>query len=302
MRWIGIATIVLTACGPRIVVDENGGTADNGGTSESGAPEPGTSGDDGSSVTTNADTTGVVPDPATSAGTTDTASTVGDSTALEPDLPCPNLEDESARCIFLVDSSVYVVGMDSGQWCPVVTASDPIDATTIAWEFESMYLCNGADDHTVASVDLITGAVTRTENACQTVVDVWADLLVEPYGPGPWRRYQSFEDVPNETEHDILDIDPQATRFTTHGDILYGAWHSTSSVELWDLDEDLLFAVLPLEGHDGWVHGLGVVDSRLFVLTGEAGVTILVFDDNTGEQIGEVPLDGIPYAQGLSCL
>jgi hypothetical protein len=297
MRW-WFAFVVVAGCGPRIVVDEDGNT---GSSSTSDTPSPTTSDDDASNDTSGGDgTTGMLPDPVTSADTTAIPSTAGDSTGDEPDLPCPELEDESARCIFLLDSSVYVVGMDSGLACEVVNASHPIRATSIVWDFESIYLCNADDDNTLASVDLVTGEVTRTDRPCRSVVDVSGSLLVEPDAPEPWRLYQSFEDVLTETEYDILDINPQATRFTGFAGLLYGAWHSTNSVERWDLDNDVLIDVLTLQDYDDWVHGLAVVGARLFVLAGN-GDTILVFDDDTGEREGEVLLDGISSAQGLAC-
>ena len=58
--------------------------------------------------------------------------------------------------------------------------------------------------------------------------------------------------------------------------------------------------MLALEEFDDWVQGLGVVGTRLFILAG-GGNTILEFAYDSGQRIGEFPLEGIPYAQGLAC-
>ncbi len=101
------------------------------------------------------------------------------------------------------------------------------------------------------------------------------------------------------------------TRYQALGDQVYGAWHSTDEIVVRDLRSDADVDVIPLEGFDTWVWGLGVTDQFLHVIDDGRGAhntdgvhEISRFDRATGERVSSVRLrrpGAAFFPSGLYC-
>jgi len=87
-------------------------------------------------------------------------------------------------------------------------------------------------------------------------------------------------------------------RFTIHAGVLYRSWHSTNTIERYELHSGTTLEPILLDGYDGWILGLSVTgDGRLFVPGDLWGSTVWVFDATSGAVEGVVapstPVEGI---------
>jgi hypothetical protein len=289
MRWVLVSLIV--GCGPAVVLDD----ADEGGTSTSSPPSGSTGGEEEGPPG--------MPDRTTSGRGSDESSG-GDSSSTGEPIPesnaCPELHPESVRCLFLSTAGVSMVGMDTGTTCTVLSPIR-LDASSLVWRGDELFLCNydGNSRAPLTRVDLVTGETTESDVPCQAVAEYEGGFLVLGSPANPLRYYASFDDVLAQSVTAEIEVEPFASRITTRSERLYGAWHSTNFLEVWDVPTATLVEELPLQGHDDWVMGLSVVDARLFLLARDE--MIVEFDVSTGDRVAELPLAGYTRTTGLAC-
>jgi hypothetical protein len=70
---------------------------------------------------------------------------------------------------------------------------------------------------------------------------------------------------------------------------LYGAWHSTDTVIVADLDTGNTLPPLLLDGYNGWINGMAVLDGTLLV-SAWPPTQLLRFDLVSGAQVPGPPL------------
>jgi hypothetical protein len=218
---------------------------------------------------------------------------------------CPKQTAESAWCVTTEHGEVRAIGLDSFTTCGTDAWLDGgSPGTSIAVAGGDLYAC-GAD---AILTRLALDGSEDPDHAfywCESLAYDDGHLMTvhsyrfstEQYGWrwGSWENAQCGA-IPPDTALGPL---PGATLAASDG-ILYSAWHSGSDVDMLDpQDGGAWLGSIALEGYDGWIHGLSVVDELLVVL--ERGDAVRVHDRTTGELLrrGEIS-DSASYV-GLAC-
>lgn len=218
------------------------------------------------------------------------------STTEVPDA-CGDALSDSTFCM-MSGGETRIVGLDSGASCSVAPygvagALSP----NVAWLGNWVYACAGSDGQLVR-MSLADGTVERSFTYCEAMAAHGEDLVV--FDSGGTRVARSWTDV-RCGDFDELPGSYRNSRFGISGDTLYTAWHSTDTVDVWDLGSGESLYSVTLAGHDGWVDGLDATpDGRLIVNATVRMGRVLVFDDETGTLVDELAVgDG---SAGLHCV
>jgi len=122
---------------------------------------------------------------------------------------------------------------------------------------------------------------------------------------GGYCEYASFDALQEGWPVHHANGDYLASRLAVEDGQVYGAWHSTSEIEVYDRLTGALLRTVPLEGWDGWVWGIGVHDGLIHLLDGDfSEPRVARFDGETGELLAEVVLENLDYDHkptGLWC-
>ncbi len=221
-----------------------------------------------------------------------------------PEARCPQVTSQSVYCLTTTANDIAVVGLDDGQFCNVAPNTLQSDPHSIAWLGDSLYHCQSSTK-TVTRVHLDDGSVERTSLLCEDGVTAVQDkLLVTPdhyVGSHPSWLFDSWDDLVCEQDAHPLPLDVGVHRVTSTGDVVVTAWHSTESVDLYDVRTGTHYRTQPLWYHDGWIHGMSVVNrDRLILSTSDGGDQLKVFGLQTGIQRMAVPVTTRP--NGLHCI
>ena len=250
--------------------------------------------------------------------TTVPAATVPDATLSIAPLagglaPPASLAGESSYCWFLVNDEaleLFVVGMDSGSIEPVdVFTGDSIhDVFALAYTGTSLVSVGHSG---WSELDLASRTVRHVSNedfrrGLGALED--GQLLLAPL-EGPLEVYPDLAALEAGTPASTLpEPGGDFERIQIEGDLLYGAWHSTNSVEIVDLASGATVRSLELEDYDTWVSGLGVAGGMIHLLddgrsgehpTGDRWISR--FDELSGDMVNEVDLGSLPHPVGLYC-
>lgn len=223
---------------------------------------------------------------------------------------CPDAAVESAACLTIVDGGLAVVGVDSGTVCPLGARQDPVSpdpsGASVGWLGEVLYQCTYGEG--LVRIDLRTGARERLEMPCEAVTDDDGTLLVAPGFQGGITDFGAVYRVNGyrglvSGEATRLAVQTWNSRFTTHGGLLYSAWHSTDTIDVHDVATGEAVRQVALAGYDGWIFGLDVTDDgRLFVAgMDDDGTLLMIFDSWSGARLGEHRLGRYWGASGLAC-
>lgn len=241
-------------------------------------------------------------------------------------VPPAEIAQESSWCWFLapVDSfrpggdgmGLYVAGMDSATIVETRRFDGPtFSSLGIAYTGTTLVAGQGR----WYELDLATGDVRQgRRNSVEGAV-----AAVGVYDPNAGRTTLELVGLLDAglgifPSFDALDLDrPRArvmlsgfTRLQVDGTTLYGAWHSTHELEVFDLrDLGADPRIIPLEGFDTWVNGIGVAGGMIHVLDGGrqlpgARTQRLARFDGDGRALSEVriPSDALGAgASGLWC-
>ncbi len=229
------------------------------------------------------------------------------------DSGCEAVAEESSYCFTMSRGEIQVVGLDSGELCPIVATDaplpeDPFSSINIARLGADIYLCT-ADG--ILRISIADGNWEIAGAPCNAVTSYDGGLMVDRWW-FEWIVNQSFEPTL------IWYPDYAAARqgiyeraFGTHLGVLgaiaahrnqiYSAWHSASSIDVDSLTENAPLGVLTLEGFDDWIGGLALTeDARLVLIGGITDSSIIVFDANDGRSLQRHEL-GASIA-GLACV
>jgi hypothetical protein len=298
-----LVVVLVGGCGPRVVLDEDDGSegGDEAGTSAASTSSGSSESSDDSGA---ADDRGDFPppDPGTSTGSpgADESTGVGDSGTIEL---CPEIEAESVYCLSSSFTAWFLIGADTGMSCAIDLPLFDIDTHSIAWLGDDVFACprDGSGNSALTRIRMLDGSIDAADVACEAVAGYHGGLLVLPsVATGPLNVYDSFDAAVSGAPSMAIDVDPFASRMTVSGDRLFAAWHSTAELEVWDLGTQSQLESVPLEGHDGWVNGIAVVDNRLFLVTSSPADTFIEFDATTGARVTEYPVVAA-HPSGLAC-
>jgi hypothetical protein len=233
-----------------------------------------------------------------------------------PQVEFPGCEDvaaESHYCLTLAGGEITMIGLDSGQSCPV-TATDapitdfPLVSGSIAWLDDDLYVCGEGG---LIRISLRDGTWEAGGRPCDAVaryhdgllVNRWLASVIDPEGGSgfspPLAWYPDFQAVLSDAAERTFSLGSFSETVTVQGEKLYTAWHAGISIGVGDLSNDEDLGVLTLEDYDGWMLGMSVTDDGYLVLSGDPwGAVVYVFDAYDGRLVKK--LDA--FASGLACV
>ena len=232
---------------------------------------------------------------------------------------CAAITTESHYCLTLAadfeneDWRLALLGLDSGTICPVQPLDASLgfsDASSLGWRGEVAYVCAYDNDQDLVRISLRDGSWERGNLSCQAVTGDERGLLVQRSPGDPeldildWFRVFAFESYSALRAHDYgptYDL-PTTSRIAVQGDRIYGAWHSTDTIDVVDRTSGAALGPITLEGYDDWVMGLDVtVDAWLTIANWKSGEeSVTVFDARNGSRLREVTVPGM--ISGLACV
>jgi hypothetical protein len=237
----------------------------------------------------------------------------GDETLAREEVRFPGCEAVMAErqyCLTTSDGSIALLGLDSGRVCPLMETTallSSADTHSIAWRGEVLYACT---EDGLVRISLRDGASEAVQLPCEAVADADGELLVmasfrdplafDAASSGAVWAYPDYLALLGGTIDRMYELS-SSTRMTASRDRLFGAWHSTDTVEVRELPSGGTLDPLHLEGYDDWILGMAATDDGELVVSGpDWGRTVVVFDARTGRRLRELVLDR--PAHGLSCV
>ncbi|MEN0065309.1 MAG: hypothetical protein AAGA48_24400 [Myxococcota bacterium] len=272
------------------------------------------------------------PDPVLPAGTGSTfpeTTTTPEDTGLVADtggpnipgtgllIPPPSIATESSWCFTIApigrELGIFVVGMDSGT-IEEFGRYGQIGSSNIR---TGGFAYNGRDELVISEsrmgfyvVDLDLQTHTYTSSAAALDSVTFYDHQYLTYDINrQGHRYSTSADVVADNISDFVPETGWFTRSQVRGNLVFGAWHATDAIEVWDVATGQEEPTIFLEDYDTWVWGIGISGTYLHVL--DDGREILPtwtprlarFDMN-GAAVNYVHLDGVNWddePKGLWC-
>lgn len=177
------------------------------------------------------------------------------------------------------------------------------DVHGLAWDGHA--LVSSGEEQSVARIDPLTGVVERPDTDLVNVL-TWGDrLLVER--DGAWAAHPDWDAALAGTDAET--VEPLFDeRFALRGDYAWTSQPDGDKMKVWHVPTGV-FGELYLDGFDGTIWGLSIVDSALYLLndgrqeTGkDYNAQLFRFDADTGQQQGKLDLGVIGFApRGLVC-
>lgn len=194
-----------------------------------------------------------------------------ESSKLDP-FDCGAVMTQSAYCLTHEGSALMFQGLDDGAVC-TLTAYPPGSvglATTLALFDDSVVQCV-ADEVRIFTIS--TQSLDATGIPCVSLARYDDGVVVLPsVWDSPIEFVQTvitYASVDDLREHVIDEIHPiddlYASRIAMSEDTIYAAWHSTDRIHRFDLHSGEDLGDIVLEGHDGWILGMSVVDETIYV-------------------------------------
>ena len=236
---------------------------------------------------------------------------VGCASAPGGPVGLPGVLAEDAVCLSIESGptpTVVAMGLDSQKVIPVRELPSGLDVSgvdSLGFEGRHLYWCN--QRLAVSRVDLVSGEMESATLPCEAVADIDGGVLVMP-SDGGWLRWYDTWAAVRADQPEIIRVNYHASRLGRQGGDILTAWHSTGELERFDADSGQFKGNVKLEDYDGWVHGLGGVGERIFVLhPGRVGVT--EFDqygvaefDRAGNSVFSYALEAGQTYEGLVCV
>ena len=251
---------------------------------------------------------------------------VGDESVARTIVPlsgCDSVTAETRYCLTLVraegsdETNLAVLGLDSGQLCDLFEVPQSIgtdgnpnsigddgNAGSIGWRGEIVYVCTEGG---LFRLSLRDGGAELLPVSCQAVaandgaifvMRSFADASPE-HLPGEVRAYASYEDLRAARADSVYGL-PVNSRLTASDDRLYGAWHSTNTIDSVDVATGAHLDPIVLDSYDDWVNGFSVAGEDLVVNKFVGGNAVTIFDASTGARTGA--LSPARSLNGLACV
>ncbi len=223
---------------------------------------------------------------------------------------CEEVTGESQYCLTGAGGSLALLGIDSGTVCALASAPavwlSPL-SITLAWRGEAAYSCIYGGG--LVRVSLRDGSVQYAQMPCGGVaIDDAGRLLIslsaadDPYGfEQQLYAFDSWADALAGRGTALPGRFSLLERFTVRNGTLYTAWHSTDTIDRFDLASGAVLEPLHLDRYDGWILGMSVTgDGRLLIPGDTWGDTVWVFDATTG--VAEGIVEPATSVSGLACV
>jgi hypothetical protein len=221
---------------------------------------------------------------------------------------CESITAESQYCLAVVNGGFGLLGIDSGNVCPVAAYAQlypAVKSDALTWRGQVAYFCD--PNAGLVRLSLSNGTTELTQVPCDKVAVDGERLVVaapwdpEVYVPRSILEFESWEHLLKGRIYGSSEVSAFIERMTVHDGILYTAWHSTNTVDRTLLETGEPLPPLTLEAYDGWILGMAVTsDGRLLVSGDMWGDTVYVFDARTGTSRGVVR-PSTPVG-GLACV
>jgi MYXO-CTERM domain-containing protein len=218
---------------------------------------------------------------------------------------CDAVTSESAYCLGRSRDGLAVVGLDSGDTCPVLDIEDegPFP-TSMAWIGDHVYTCEGQYGNLVRT-SLADGSRQFSFAYCDAVTARNGELVMLPnnssgqYLDQLWAS-ESFADA-HCGIHETIPTELHASRLAAEGGRIYASWHSASEVVFYNPGSVQPNGYVDLEGFDGWIHGLAVLEEEQLVVNATPhSERIEVFEIPGGDHLGGVAVAEELY--GMVCM
>lgn len=288
---VAAAGVVLSACGDSPPATGAQSQLNATATVVPAAPPPG-------------DPTGTPASPTETPTPQDTPTPTAPSRGGTPTAPagCADVTAEAHYCLTLADGQPALLGLDSGRLCDLNADPAPfhtLEASSIAWLDGALHTC--ADENRLYRVDLDGGGWSDLALECSAVTAYRGGLLVASrHGGLIW--YASVADAAAGRASDTYDAGMFVSRIAVQGDLLYGAWHSTGAIEVYDLAAREKRPPIVLEEYDDWIHGLAITADGHLVISGpDWGRQLVLFDAASGLQLRRLVPEALAV-HGLACV
>ena len=155
-------------------------------------------------------------------------------------------------------------------------------------------------------LDLGSGALEKAYIYCDGVTQWGGELLLFPHGDDPffdaWRGYTfySFATAQCVGPTQILPDAPVETRFTVAGDVLSALWGSGDTLQRYELPEVDLIDTVNLEGVEGLLYGVAVLDADRVVINTSVDGALRIHSPTSGALLATVPV--AETSSGLACV
>jgi hypothetical protein len=203
------------------------------------------------------------------------------------------------------DRHVMLIGMDTGTTCSLARVSGgegiALWGHSLVWHDDYVYTCDG----TMFRIALPGGALEDSGVPCEAVSGDGADLVVlDDAIDEQLFRYPDWDAFVAGTPSQIhpLDLVGNYSRMHIDANDVYMAWHSTDTMDVYDLPGGGFLRTIALEGHDGWINGIAVLEHTTLVLVDPSVDRLSLFDPLTGASTGSLwPAADLYKLNGLAC-
>ena len=213
---------------------------------------------------------------------------------------CEEVRSQSAWCIAhgALGLPSRAVGLDDGVVCEVDAYVVAAGRSSIGMAGDEAAAWN--DGLLIGDLAAGEGWHTAAQSAEATGVTEFSGGWVTLRGFSEVSWYPDLDGVTAGVGGTTFPWEPSASRIAGGDTHLLAAWHAGSEVDVFDvLTEEA--RTVPLQGFDGWIHGLDYLpgDGRIALLTDDG---VQLFDADSGAPEGTFALaSDWGYSAGLSC-
>lgn len=207
------------------------------------------------------------------------------------------LDADGVVCHTSTTNVLLATNLDNGLTAEVADLPDHAQSVSLVPDGDRWVVDDqGSNTLSVLGMEAVegtaTGAAVSADAGTWYVLDMSSRLILE---------YAGLDAVLAGSSTQVYGTESwQFTRMVVRDGVLYGAWHSTDRVLVFDLVSGTLASEVPLENYDGWVFGMDLTDAGLHLLL-EDGL-IATLDPDTGALLSAVRLPSdVLGAGGLSC-
>ena len=190
---------------------------------------------------------------------------------------------------------VVEVDISAGTWSEVGRWGEWIDPSFHTAGFallgdELVTAGNPGEGWRWMSVDLVQDTVTWGGNTDEMAVTSDGTDLIAMCEYDSFCRYPDFASLSAGSPSAVIPADIWATRLTTDGTSVYTAWHSTDTIDVYDLATGTHTSTIPLQDWDTWIWGMSVVGDDLYLMHRDNGFghRFARFDVATGTLLEEM--------------
>lgn len=223
----------------------------------------------------------------------------GDESIATRDVEFPGCETvtaESQYCLTTTrltpyESSISIVGLDTGQVCGVTDTTIPWFGGSFAWRGELLYACT---EYGLIRLSLLDGAWEALQIPCNWVASFDGGFILEsgsfyPYGRRTLGAYRDHAALLNLSPYRTFDFEFSGYPIAVHGERFYAAY-SGDRIDVADLGSNERVGVVGLAADENAsISGMAISDDGQLILSleddSEEHGRLVWFDLQTGAQV-----------------